>query len=476
MYFPGPSDNNAREAGQLKATEFATEPKTAAGYLDVAANAHGEEKGHLAFRALQRVGSERPRVVEIGPGGGSAIGYLASQLAARSLERPQVALTLVEVPGVTSVSLTEAMTEFDKVGTVELVSGFAQDIGTLLPEPVDVISASALLHEVYSYGGGYGGLHSMIRTIPTVLRPGGLFAYRDVYAVDGESLHDRSVQTYGSKSWIQFLRMFLPQYLREGTHPYHGAHDEVVVRQDSRIVPMGELATGRNVFVSAPVGIFREVQRHYITLRDHVWRSGVLGFVPFLEGQMAADWIDARSGHKRVHYRLTDADPLSESQRSMMLALSERYGDHFTVDGDIFDGCTDIALSHFLALSEHSGGRCGEVWEQWATREGRETYAYLTLDALLAAFAVSSTESGGPDRTVLMPVQVGDVVQRDRGYYNRYLRRALPNPLRDAKQLVLFSNIPLTDSDTVRTAMDSVQRWCSRSNLAQMYAAVNAGG
>ncbi|MEU3571956.1 hypothetical protein AB0E96_26535 [Kitasatospora sp. NPDC036755] len=459
----------------MNGSKFATESKTDAGYLDVAANAHGEEKGFLAYQALQRVQSDRPKAVEIGPGGGSAVIFLASQLAANGSTRRDVDLTLVEVPGVVSTSLNEAMTEFRKVGTVELVSGFAQDIATLLPEPVDVISASALLHEVYSYGGGYNGLHSMIRTIPNVLRPGGLFAYRDVYAVDGASLHERSVQTYAAKSWIQFLRMFLPQYLREGTHPYHGAHDEVVTRQDSRIVPVGELATGTAVFVSAPVGIFREVQRHYITFRDHVWRSGALGFVPFLDGQMAADWIDARTGHKRVHYRLTDAEWLPESQKRMMLALSERYGDHFTVDGDIFDECTDIALSQFLATAERGGGECRAIWEHWTTREGRETYAYMTLDALLAAFAVSSTEASRPDRTVLMPVQVSDVTQRDRGYYNRYLRRALPNPLRDAKQLVLFSNVPLADSDTLGRAMDSVQRWCSHASLARMYAAVNSG-
>ncbi|MFI0218792.1 hypothetical protein [Streptomyces lydicus] len=343
---------------KLIASKFATESKTAAGYLDVAANAHGEEKGYLAYQALQRVERNCPHLVEIGPGGGSAVTFLASRLAASGHAHRNVNLTLVEAPGVVSTSLNQAMEEFSKVGTCDLVTGFAQDIGTLVTEPVDVISASALMHEVYSYGGGYGGLHSMIRTIPTVLREGGLFAYRDVYAVDGCSLHDRAVQTYGAKSWVQFLRMFLPQYLREGTHPYHGEHDEVIVRQDSRIIPVDEIANGTHVFISAPIGIFREVQRHYITLRDHVWRSGVLGFVPHLDGQLASDWIDAKTGHKRVHYRLTDTDWLPVSQKAMMLALSERYADHYTVDGDIFDQGTDIALSQFLASAEVGEGEC----------------------------------------------------------------------------------------------------------------------
>jgi hypothetical protein len=455
---------------------FSTTLKTAAGYIDVAANAHGEEKAHLALRALQRVPHARPRLVEIGPGGGSAVGFLASRLADEDRSR-DVSLTLVEVPGVVSGSLTEAMEAFNRVGSCDLVTGFAQDIASILGEPVDVVSASALLHEVYSYGGGYDGLHAMIRTLAAVLRPGGMFAYRDVYAVKAASLHDRSVQTYHGRSWVRFLRMFVPQYLQQGTHPYHSASDLVVFRQDSRIVPAEELDEQRAVFASAPVGIFREVQRHYVTLRDHVWRSGVLGFTPYLEGPLASDWIDAKRGHKRVHYALTDdTEWLPASQKGMLLALSEHYTDHYTVDGDVFDECTDIALAAFLELAERGDGECSEVWESWVTREGRETYAYMTLDTLLAAFAVSSTEAAQEQRTVLMPLQVTDVLQRDRAYYNRYLRRNLPNPLKDAKQMVLFTNIPVSDSRSLGEAMGCLQQWCSKGSLARVYSAINSGG
>lgn len=461
---------------QMSDSAFSTSLKTAAGYIDVAANAHGEEKSLLTLRALDRIRDDRPRVVEIGPGGGSAVAYLGSQLAASGRVGRDVHLTLVEVPGVASASLVRAMDGFNQVGTCDLVSGFAQDIGSILKEPVDVISASALLHEVYSYGGAYGGLHTMIRTLPTVLRRGGMFAYRDVYAVKAPSLHDRCLQTYTARSWLRFLRMFVPQYMREGTHPYHSAADLVVFRQDSKIVPVERLCERTSVVGSAPVGVFREIQRHYVTLRDHVWRSGILGFCPHLEGPLASDWIDARHGHKRVHYFTTGTDWLPVSQKAMLLALSERYTDHFTVDGDVFDECTDIALSAFFELAERGEEPCADVWESWVTREGRETYAYLTLDALLAAFAVHSTEAPQEERTVLMPVQVGDVLRRDRAYYNRYLRRAIPNPQRDAKQLVLFSNVPVSDARSLGEGMQCLQQWCSKGSLARIYAAINSGG
>ncbi|RLV08508.1 hypothetical protein CTZ27_06845 [Streptomyces griseocarneus] len=460
----------------MSAATFSATLKTEPGYLDIAANAHGEEKAFLALRALERTVTNSPRLVEVGPGGGSAVAFLASQLAAGHHRDKDVHLTVVEAPGVVSVSLTSALEDFSRVGTCDLVTGFAQDLADVVGEPVDVVTASALMHEVYSYGDGYRGLHDMIRTIPAVLRPGGMFAYRDVYAVKAPSLHDRVVQTYSALAWVRFLRMFLPQYLREGTHPYHRSADLTVFRQDSRIVPAEELRDTTSALVSAPVGIFREIQRHYITLRDHLWRSGALGFVPYLEGPLASDWIDARHGHKRVHYALADTDWLPASQRAMLLAVSERYTDHYTVDGDIFDECTDIALSAFLDLAGRGDEACSEIWESWVTREGRETYAYMTLDVLLAAFAVSSTEARQGERTVLMPVTVADVIQRDRAYYNRYLRRNLPNPLKDAKQLVLFSNIPAGDSRSLGEGMRCLQQWCSKAALARVYSAINSGG
>lgn len=77
---------------------FAREHKSEAGYLDVAANAHGAEKGLLVHRALGRVDRPQPHVVEIGPGGGAAVDYLAAQLADAGQDWGG-RLTLIEAPG-----------------------------------------------------------------------------------------------------------------------------------------------------------------------------------------------------------------------------------------------------------------------------------------------------------------------------------------------------------------------------------------
>ncbi|MFC7739765.1 hypothetical protein ACFQXA_00640 [Nocardiopsis composta] len=347
---------------------FATDRKTDPGYLDAAANGRGDEKALLPHRALRRTGTARPHPVEIGPGGGAAVTALATAL--RGQDR-RVDLTLIEVPGVVSDSLNRAMEGFSDVGSCTLLRGHANEIDRLLDRPADIVSASALLHEVYSYGGGYAGIHAFMRTLPAVLTEGGFFAYRDVYAAGGPSLHEWVTHAYDSPAWLQFIRLFAPRYLSEGIHPYHHAQDELVARQDSAIVAVGELDRRTCAVVRAPVGLLREIQRHYITFRDHAWRSGALGFVPVLDGQPAADRLDTASGHKRVHYTLTGADWLPRSQRAMLLAVSEPYADHYVVDGDIFDECTDIALAAFLTAAERGDTACAKVWEAWATREGR---------------------------------------------------------------------------------------------------------
>lgn len=450
---------------------FAHEQKSDALYLDVAANDHGDEKGTLIQQAVTRLQPRAPHIVEIGPGGGAAVRYLATALSATDRAK----LTLIEAPGVMSHSLAQAMEGFAAIGDCELVPGWAKDISSLIPEPVDVVAASALMHEIYSYGGAYTGLHTMMRVLPAIIRHHGFFVYRDVYAVDAPSLHERVVHCYSSQSWLQFLRTFIPHYLTEGAHPYHHHDDELVARQNSRIVPVTDLDTRVCAVIEAPIGLFRELQRHYITFRDHVWRSGILGFRPILDGPHSDDWIDFRSGHKRVHYTLTETSTLSR-QREALIAVSERYFDHHVIDGDIFDAVSDAALMAFLAAVELADTRCEPIWNSWLAREGRETYAYLTVDDLLTAFAINSLEGRPGQDAVLMPICAEDVFTRDRRYYNRFLAKRLPNPLLDAKQLILFQNIPLDDTHTMQQALATMQHLCSKPNFARLHTAIHWRG
>ncbi|GAA0987369.1 class IV adenylate cyclase [Nocardiopsis tropica] len=68
-----------------------------------------------------------------------------------------------------------------------------------------------------------------------------------------------------------------------------------------------------------------------------------------------------------------------------------------------------------------------------------------------------------------------DIVVRQRHYYNRYLSKRLANPLWDAKQLVLFRNIPMSDSVMLTEALTGVRESFGTHNLTRVYAALAPG-
>ena len=90
-------------------------------------------------------------------------------------------------------------------------------------------------------------------------------------------------------------------------------------------------------------------------------------------------------------------------------------------------------------------------------------------------FAVNSVQADPSRPTVLLPSGPEDIVVRQRHYYNRYLTKRLANPLWDAKQLVLFRNIPVSDSRMLAQALAGVQESFSKHNLARVYAALAHG-
>lgn len=72
-------------------------------------------------------------------------------------------------------------------------------------------------------------------------------------------------------------------------------------------------------------------------------------------------------------------------------------------------------------------------------------------------------------------VQAGDIERVDRHYYNRFLAQRLANPLTDAKQLVLFCNVPRDDVATLRQELHVLADRCTKPSLARMYTAISEG-
>lgn len=452
-------------------SEFDTAYKTSARYIDRAANGNGYEKAMLTIMALGELGEqgvENAKIVEIGPGGGAALTALslAYDNGTELGLPPKPEVNLVELDGISSPALLESMNNFERHGPVTLTKGDARDLDTILPEPVHVVAASAVLHEVYSYGKGYAGVDETLGAVARSLEPGGYFSYRDVFSVDGMSQHERTRHIYDKAGWVRFAKLFLPYYIDNATHPYHHEDDKVVYLQDSVNVRPEKINSERQLTINAPVGVLRELQRHYITFRDHCWRTGALGLTPELEGPLSSEWINRATGHKRIYYK---NGKTSYTPHPLLEKLSEDAGNGFrAIDGDIFDKTTEAEIGKFLELVESGDEAAQSVWEEWLKREGSETYVYMTVSRLLGAMVMRSLEATD-GKTILMPSSSQDVVITPRAYYNRFLGQ-LSAPLYDGKQLVLARAMDVKkDQELIIAATEGLAKHCSRNTMARIY-------
>lgn len=455
-------------------TEFNTTAKSGRIYLDLAANGNGDEKAALtmeSMRRLARVGTLNQSVIEVGPGGGSSTKSITDAFERGDFPGVTLDLSFVEIDDVESDSLKEARKRIEQFATTNLHRGNLKYLSSVIDNEVNVVAASAVLHEVYSYSGGYDAINKSVGEIAVSLASGGFFAYRDVLSSEKRSIHERTRHFYDKEAWVRFSKLFLEHYLDHAVHPYHRHEDQVVFEQNSKRVDLESIDSTTGLSISAPVGLLREIQRHYITLRDYIWRSGTLGVSPVLDGPKANDWLDIRQGHKRVHFTIDRQDPLLES-------LSELDGDGGrVVDGDIFDATTDVLLGEFLReVSEDITGKSGGIWSEWLSREGSETYNYMTTSNFIGVTAIESfTATNGTG--ILLPVKLNDVLAVPRAYYNRFLEGQLSNPLKDGKQLVLFESLDLSSnsassSDKISEALSTISEHCSKETLANIYTTI----
>ena len=440
-------------------------------YLDLAANGNGDEKSVFVIEAMRRLRDGNKldqKIIEVGPGGGSSVLSLSDAFERGELSGINADFTFLELDGVESESLSEARNRLGKYATSNLISGDLKKLNSNVGVGSDVITASAVFHEVYSYAGGYEAIDLSIGQIANNLNPEGYFAYRDVLFQEKRSLHERTRHIYDRESWVQFTKLFLKQYLTNAVHPYHHHNDRVILEQDSKRITFDDIQASTNLSLQAPIGLLREVQRHYITMRDYVWRSGVLGVKPILEGHAANDWIDIRNGHKRVHFDLTRDDRLLES-------MSEKDSEgKYVVDGDIFDVTSEILLGDFLTkIAEGDDGEYARVWSEWLSREGSETYGYTTTSNFIGMVANESLSSTGHEK-ILMPLHLDDIKSIPRAYYNRFLEKQLSNPLKDGKQIILFEAIDVTGNSTVAKSklskgLEVISDYCTKETIAQVY-------
>ena len=391
-------------------------------YLDGAIGMHSDEKSIQLIRAVAAREGE-VHVVEIGPGGGVALRGLADEQLDRSgLGLEGVTITTVEKFSSSSEGLARASNDLREQGAVvEHIEADATEPMPFPDESIDIVNTSAVFHEIYSYAGGKSAISKALAEIDRITVEGGELLYRDVYPVD-QSMRVPVRQEYPRGSWEQFVRKFLPHYLAEADHEY----------DPKRVVLSGKSGVYGGTM---PVGLAREVQRHYITFRDSIIRDGLLGVKIDSDKYDLTEWIRTEAGHeKKIYLAECEEQPVDDG-----LVVHEDANGLFVAASN-FDSYVDQELVRFFEDLDMNRPTNRTAYEEWLGREGTESYVYGSVSEVTDMIRSGGRQTGDRERFTITDPDSYVISERD--YYTRYLYAALGRcALPDKKLLITFEKV-----------------------------------
>ncbi|MBI3952496.1 MAG: class I SAM-dependent methyltransferase [Candidatus Doudnabacteria bacterium] len=356
-------------------------------------------------------------IVELGTGGGESL---------RRLKQDTAGIDNLELIAVDIIPSLAA--SLKKETNVE---SLAADAGNLPFEDnsLSAVNASAIFHEISSYGTKAGNkkeasilygrpaIEQTLQELNRVLLPGGVVGYRDVLA-PREGIGNNKKVNYKKRSWQLFANWFLEAFLNAEPKVYE--KDKFKVEEN-----------GQDFSLTAPAGLHRELQRHYLMLRDYFLnvKSNEYGI-----NLIRADWIDQSAGLKAVTFTVSDA-----LSNKLDLSRFEKHtsndGDVYRGDSDDFDRLFDESLEDFFASLNQEDGSAKSfqgLINGWKEREGLEHYLYGNFTDLFQM----SIQAGKKSAAILLPSGIEDVAVAPRDYYNRYLRQVIDSPEEDGKQIL----------------------------------------
>lgn len=391
-----------------------------------------EEKNAFIVDALRQRNlphvHNRLHVLEIGPGSGESLRMLAGSIR-----------EVTDEGYITSVDLVQRkdiLLQLDRIHMLAEYSDFTAGIAQQLPFDSDSFSAvniSAVLHEVYSYGEGLNAVRDTMSEITRVLAPNGIACYRDPWAPDEDFMRESS-QVYKSPTWIMFLKQFLPDFVQQGVAPYRQNWKNIQMYQsiDGNEQPRmwQDVEQQLPLRIVAPIGLQREIQRHYLTLREYLIRTGALGIL-----MEEPHWKHPLYENKPLTVRVRKGDALA---RELFSTIGKPFVgmEGYQIQGSLlFDKMVDILMYRFFTDLETSNPDVVHYFSDWRDREGGEYYFCLGLsDFLFESARASFKQSGG--KYVLLPSSVHDIQLAPRHSYQMYLGTVLDAPFFEGKQMM----------------------------------------
>lgn len=422
--------------------------KAADSYLDVISGA-SDEKAELV-EYVERL--ERGRILEIGPGAGTALARIVRCVEETFSPEQRPEIIVFDVIADVFDRVREAIGETDVALTCVVGDG-AKDL-PFEDGSITAVNLSAVAHECFSYGGGFSGVHRLAKECGRVMAPGGILTYRDP---DGIELHSMEEARLTQPLARRFAAYFLPKFLdRTQTHLTEkvdlGYGETLELQLNGQPLSIQELMNLRpealeegGLTLRAKAGLIHEIQRHLVLFAKDV---GGMRVGKEEEGGISLDPLNRTE-------IFTINNPKAIAELSYFLEVE---GVSFTEHSGVFQ-LTISALNLYHKKIREISAKYEENLTispettqilDWGSREGEEHYFYGSCEEVIARFAHFSLikdGNGEMEYSCLCPISTNHIRTIERGSHSRFLKGQLDRTSREAlsdrKRHIHFAKLPL---------------------------------
>ncbi len=161
----------------------------------------------------------------------------------------------------------------------------ATDMSMFKNDFFDGINASSLVHEIFSYAGGFEGIRSFFKEAFRTLKIGGVLIYRDPECVAHKkqpvilSLKNKNIRLFAHIFLYKFLdsrgsalansgckvKVYNPEEVKFTIFKKGSLSPIVLTYEEYLNVPSYDIDFSREYTIALPCGLYRELARHYLT-------------------------------------------------------------------------------------------------------------------------------------------------------------------------------------------------------------------
>lgn len=387
------------------------------------------------------------------------------------------------------------------------------------------INASSVVHEIFSYENGFKGIENFFKEAFRTLKPEGILVYRDPEGIrNNKSIVSVNLQ---NKSIRLFFHIFIYKFLdKKGSflgkterkvqvynpkniifHIYKKNESDIInlTYKQYLEVPSYDIDFNRNYKLTLPLGLYREVARHYLTYLHQCNPLSYIKSIPDINSDLYNIYYFAHSTAGKLNSflkkynehiingkinkkqkdnieRTIDENtkvlefgiPLQFTSKLKEIQLRNLLKKHglapenyiialnnnsclldYRIFGIFYDEINEQIFDHFNGVINKKD----EVHAKWLKREGEEFYFYYSDDELIANIAKatiteSKNENGKPEIFVLCPLSEKHNKFVHRICYTELLRSSLevndtlgyPIEVKDGKRVIHFAKIRLQEA------------------------------